>query len=127
MKSLTKLAVVVALVVATVTPFAAKADLIATNGPHVTWNSIPFNNEGRYQQLYDAELFLSPVSLFSVAFAAGDSDFSGDVSIRLGLTEADSASERARQMAAAAKEEPFGASPAADAATQTARTIPPEK
>jgi hypothetical protein len=38
-----------------------------------------------------------------------------------------SAAARARQMADAAKEEAFGASPAADAATQTARTIPPEK
>jgi len=61
----------------------------AHGGSHVTWNSIPFSFDGRYQQIYSSGFF-SAGFITSLSFAPADSAiFSSDITIKLSNTTVD--------------------------------------
>jgi PEP-CTERM motif-containing protein len=69
----------------------AKADtVLAQNGPHATFNAIPFSSlsgTGRYQEVYSSSLFGGPVLITSLAFSPSDSTlYSANVDLRMTTT-----------------------------------------
>ena len=69
---------------------AEAATVLAENGPHVAFNSIPFSSlsgTGRYQEVYSSSLFSGPVLITSLAFSPSDSVlFSANVELRMTTT-----------------------------------------
>ncbi len=66
--------------------------VLAENGPHVTFNAIPFASSsgpgtGEYQEIYSASLFGGPVDLLSFAFSPGTTElYSANVTLLLTTT-----------------------------------------
>jgi hypothetical protein len=83
------LAIALLVTVVSFTP-AFAGSIIAENGPHVAFNSIPFGSfsgTGRYQEVYSSSLFTGPVQITSLAFSPSDSIFySADVTLRMTTT-----------------------------------------
>jgi hypothetical protein len=71
-------------------PASASSIILAENGPHVVFNTIPFSTpagDGRYEQVFSSTLFSSPVSILSFAFSPADSGtFSANIALRLTTT-----------------------------------------
>ena len=68
----------------------AEAATINPLGPHVTFNAAPFDAVGRYQQVFDASLFSSPLLITSMAFSPSKASYAADLTFSLGLTAANS-------------------------------------
>lgn len=76
------------LAIVTLLAGATRSEDLVIPGPHADYNAIPLTlGTGRYQFVYGAALFQGPREIRAIAFSPNQSgSFSGEVTIRLGVT-----------------------------------------